>query len=331
MTVPGRATPHQQGRGAVAATGVGVLALVLALALLPAGPAQSETGNAVTSIRQTGSTITLLSARRQGGVVSLEFVLTNRGKGAVITDELIERSRVREPDGSSTWRDEVGLGLLDPATGQIGSVLRDGRECRCTRLPNYLQPGEEVRVTADVADPGGEVVDVVFDTFHPIHGVRPEGAISGGTGVAGAPALLARSLDPLPRVKAQAAEVTGGDDVRRVDLRTDVLFKVDKAELTPKARATLRVAADALLGQPKRSLGIYGHTDDTGTDAHNLDLSRRRAEAVRKALMPMLGSGWRVEVRGFGESRPVAANQRDGQPDPQGRARNRRVEVVVLG
>ena len=87
-----------------------------------------------------------------------------------------------------------------------------------------------------------------------------------------------------------------------------------------------------LRGQAKRHLGIYGHTDDTETTAHNLDLSRHRAEAVRAALAPLLGAGWTFDVQGFGETRPVAANERpDGTPYPDGRARNRRVEILIVG
>ena len=85
-----------------------------------------------------------------------------------------------------------------------------------------------------------------------------------------------------------------------------------------------------LRGQAKRHLGIYGHTDDTGTAAHNLDLSRRRAEAVRAALAPLLGAGWTFDVQGFGETCDRRNEKEDGSPYPAGRARNRRVEIAVL-
>jgi outer membrane protein OmpA-like peptidoglycan-associated protein len=76
---------------------------------------------------------------------------------------------------------------------------------------------------------------------------------------------------------------------------------------------------------------VTGHTDATGEDAYNLDLSRRRAEAVAAWLRarPELG-GWTFTVAGKGEAAPVAPNSRpDGSDDPEGRARNRRVEVTI--
>jgi outer membrane protein OmpA-like peptidoglycan-associated protein len=85
-----------------------------------------------------------------------------------------------------------------------------------------------------------------------------------------------------------------------------------------------------LRGQAKRHLGIYGHTDDTETAAHNLDLSRRRAEAVRAALAPLLGAGWTFDVQGFGETgRSPRTRRTTGRRTPRG-ARNRRVEIAVL-
>ena len=93
----------------------------------------------------------------------------------------------------------------------------------------------------------------------------------------------------------------------------------------------MQAAAAALPRRAKRHLGLYGHTADTGTAAHNLDLSRRRAEAVRAALAALLGAGWTFDVQGFGETRPIAANEKDdGSLYPAGRARNRRVEIAVL-
>jgi outer membrane protein OmpA-like peptidoglycan-associated protein len=75
---------------------------------------------------------------------------------------------------------------------------------------------------------------------------------------------------------------------------------------------------------------IEGHTDGKGSDSYNQGLSERRAVAVKTALVVGGLQEARLNVRGFGKTRPVAPNQTpDGADDPDGRQRNRRVEVVI--
>lgn len=104
----------------------------------------------------------------------------------------------------------------------------------------------------------------------------------------------------------------------------DILFDVDQATLKPEARTTLAKLAGVLLLMPELELRIEGHTDATGTEAHNLDLSRRRAESVESFLASEGVAGRRMSARGFGELRPVAGND-----SPDGRRQNRRVEIVL--
>lgn len=104
----------------------------------------------------------------------------------------------------------------------------------------------------------------------------------------------------------------------------DVLFNVDQARLTEGGLRTARKLADVLIQNPDRSVLIEGFTDSTGSTAHNLELSQRRAEAVRVALMEMGASGNRVATRGYGEAYPVAGNDSAGN-----RQLNRRVEIVL--
>lgn len=104
----------------------------------------------------------------------------------------------------------------------------------------------------------------------------------------------------------------------------DILFDVDRATLKPEARTTLAKLAGVLQLVPGVELEIEGHTDSTGTDAHNLDLSRQRAESVRSFLAAEGVSGERMSARGFGEERPVATND-----TAEGRGKNRRVEVIL--
>ncbi len=114
-----------------------------------------------------------------------------------------------------------------------------------------------------------------------------------------------------------------------VTLDADVLFAFDQASLTPQAQETLTALgaelADRLAGD---AVGVVGHTDSKGETAYNQDLSERRAAAVRDFLAPLVSGLVRFDVAGRGESEPVAPNEAaDGSDDPEGRRRNRRVEV----
>jgi OmpA-OmpF porin, OOP family len=107
-------------------------------------------------------------------------------------------------------------------------------------------------------------------------------------------------------------------------LEENVLFEYDKADLKPGAMRNLYPLITFLKEHPERTLMIEGHTDSTGSDSYNLDLSQQRAAAVRNfLLMNGIGSD-RVMARGYGESYPVTSNDTDA-----GRLQNRRVEVVI--
>lgn len=109
-------------------------------------------------------------------------------------------------------------------------------------------------------------------------------------------------------------------------LQEDVLFRTDSAELFPRAIEKLRPLVGYLRGNPGVRVAIIGFTDSRGTDAHNQDLSERRAESVRAALEDMGVTRARFRVEGHGEREPVASND-----TPQGMRLNRRVEVTLLG
>jgi len=109
-----------------------------------------------------------------------------------------------------------------------------------------------------------------------------------------------------------------------ITLTGSVLFPSNQSTLLPSARERLDQVANALLNSKERSLVIEGYTDSRGSDSHNLELSRRRAEAVRQYLVARGYDGDLVIAEGLGEARPVANNA-----TPEGRANNRRVEIVV--
>lgn len=104
----------------------------------------------------------------------------------------------------------------------------------------------------------------------------------------------------------------------------DVLFEFGRADIKPGAQGALRKLATYLQEHPDRRILIEGYTDSVGSDAANLALSERRAEAVAVALSAMGVNGSRISTRGYGKSYPVAENSTDTN-----RALNRRVEVYI--
>jgi outer membrane protein OmpA-like peptidoglycan-associated protein len=110
---------------------------------------------------------------------------------------------------------------------------------------------------------------------------------------------------------------------RKIVLR-GVNFDFDKYNIRPDAVPILEQACKTLKDDPSINVQAQGYTDSVGTDAYNQRLSERRANAVREWLVKCGIPASRLTARGFGESNPVASNA-----TPEGRAQNRRTELVV--
>lgn len=102
-----------------------------------------------------------------------------------------------------------------------------------------------------------------------------------------------------------------------------IKFDVNKAVLKPESITILKMVKQYLSENPAVSFEIGGHTDSDGDDAYNLTLSQQRADAVKNQLVIMGVDAARLTTKGYGESKPVAANT-----TPEGKATNRRVEFV---
>ncbi len=105
-----------------------------------------------------------------------------------------------------------------------------------------------------------------------------------------------------------------------------ITFDTDKATIKPASKTTLDNAVDVMKRYPKIRVQITGHTDSQGGYRHNVDLSRRRAEAVRKYMVDAGIKAKRIETSGVGPDEPIATNE-----TADGRALNRRIEFTVLG
>lgn len=118
----------------------------------------------------------------------------------------------------------------------------------------------------------------------------------------------------------------GSKPTDRGDVLTlgDVLFDSNRAALSPGGARTLNKLADFMRQHPKRTAMIEGFTDSRGTETGNFELSTRRAEALRTALIDQGITAQRLMTRGYGEAYPVATNDTSA-----GRQMNRRVEVIL--
>jgi len=126
-------------------------------------------------------------------------------------------------------------------------------------------------------------------------------------------------------LQAQLADLAAKQTDRGIVITLgDVLFGTDQAALTPDGVRTANKLGNVLTNNPRRTVLIEGYTDSTGSSSHNLELSQRRADSVRNALLAMGISGDRIATHGYGEAFPAAGND-----SGSGRQMNRRVEIVL--
>lgn len=147
--------------------------------------------------------------------------------------------------------------------------------------------------------------------------------LGGGSSMAGSVSGLTGLVTAF-RVQETATQII-------VDLAADVLFAFDSADLSPGAPEQLRKTVEQIGRGGGGDIQVIGHTDSRGSDAYNDDLSLRRARAVATWLSTEGGvPATRLQPEGRGEREPVASEQTAaGADDPQGRALNRRVRVII--
>jgi outer membrane protein OmpA-like peptidoglycan-associated protein len=115
-----------------------------------------------------------------------------------------------------------------------------------------------------------------------------------------------------------------GDDLI-LNIPSGINFAYNSAAVEPQFRRTLDQVGQVLGQYDRTYIDIYGHTDSTGSEAYNQDLSERRAGSVADYLETRGVRGARIGTRGFGELQPIASNDTE-----QGRAVNRRVEIKIV-
>ncbi len=109
-----------------------------------------------------------------------------------------------------------------------------------------------------------------------------------------------------------------------LNMPSDITFNVDQDAVKPDFYSVLNSVALVLKKYKQTTVDVFGHTDSTGSDQHNFDLSQRRALSVANYLSAQGVDSRRFAVTGFGKTRPIASNA-----TPAGRAQNRRVEIQL--
>ena len=122
----------------------------------------------------------------------------------------------------------------------------------------------------------------------------------------------------------QGAKVERVGEGIKITFSSGILFDVDQANLKDGPKAELAELSTILNKYADTNILLAGHTDSTGGDEHNLELSRRRAQSVAGYLATQNVNSARVATEGYGKSQPIASNDTDA-----GRAQNRRVEVAI--
>jgi len=161
-------------------------------------------------------------------------------------------------------------------------------------------------------------------------GGRPATAAVGAAAGAIAGGMIGYNLD---QQKNELETAFGNDQIDVVNtgsslvvtMPEDILFATDSATLSPALRSDLAVLASSLNKYPNSTVQVIGHTDNTGDASYNLNLSKQRAQSVSSVLISNGVSSGRIATIGKGESQPVATNL-----TPEGRAQNRRVEIVII-
>jgi len=110
----------------------------------------------------------------------------------------------------------------------------------------------------------------------------------------------------------------------KITFDSGILFDINKAVLKDRSKSELAELAEILQKYENTNILLEGHTDDTGTEEHNLELSRLRSQSVANFLADQGVNASRFTIMGYGESQPIADNMTE-----EGRALNRRVEVAI--
>jgi outer membrane protein OmpA-like peptidoglycan-associated protein len=123
----------------------------------------------------------------------------------------------------------------------------------------------------------------------------------------------------------KGAEVQRIGEAIKITFDSGILYDIDQSNLRPVSKTNLAALAKILNKYPDTNILIEGHTDNTGTNDHNMTLSKERAQSVSLYLSTLEVQSARFSITGYGETQPIVTND-----TPEGQQKNRRVDIAVI-
>lgn len=195
----------------------------------------------------------------------------------------------------------------------------------CAQNPFYGENAQTAKGAAIGAGAGAILGNVVAGK-----GDRAKGGLIGAAIGATVGGLIGRQMDQQEAQLRQQMAGTGVDvqrqgDTIRLQAPENITFDSGRADIRPQFRPVLTQLAGSIRQYPGTVVQIEGHTDSTGSASFNQTLSENRAAAARSVLVQQGVEAERLVAVGYGATRPIADNM-----TPQGRAQNRRVEILIV-
>ncbi len=199
----------------------------------------------------------------------------------------------------------------------------------CTTINPYTREQETSKVTKGAAIGAAAGAAIGLLTGGSGRNRRKNALIGAGVGAL-AGGSIGYYMDVQEAKLRQELEGTGVSVTRVgnnivLNMPSNVTFKFDSADLKPEFFSVLHSVALVINKYPKTLIDVAGHTDSVGTEQYNMDLSQRRAQTVATYLASQNVLTTRMDVRGYGETHPIASNDTEA-----GRGQNRRVEITLI-
>jgi outer membrane protein OmpA-like peptidoglycan-associated protein len=232
-------------------------------------------------------------------------------------------------------RTEEAIAMAREATAMANALCPTPPTCELTAAPKEIEQGESATLRLTTS---GNVKSAVLDgTEVAATGgtktVSPTSTTSYSAKVAGTGGSTTCSVTVTVTVPPPPPPPPPPPAARVIDrLTIHVNFDFDKSNIRKADEAELKKAIDFVRKYPGAKVELEGHTDSKGTEQYNQKLSERRAEAVRQYLITEGAiEKAMISAMGYGELRPIAPNKtQEGKDNPEGRAENRRVEILII-